>query len=79
MSETQGISIKSDLKIPGVENMTGNYDTWLMNRGLSVNTRDAYRQDINSFANWFREVNGQELTPDLITGVDLRAYRAWEV
>jgi integrase/recombinase XerC len=79
MDEKQGISIKSDLKVSGTKNQTGNYDTWLMNRGLSVNTRDAYRQDINSFSQWFWEVNGQELTPDLITGVDLRAYRAWEV
>ena len=43
--------------------------------GCSELTRKAYRQDINHFANWFEQQNGQEFTPDLITSIDLRAYR----
>lgn len=43
--------------------------------GRSERTIQAYLTDVRSFASWFEGVNGQQLTPDLITGVDLRAYR----
>jgi integrase/recombinase XerC len=47
--------------------------------GRSERTIQAYIQDVRSFAAWFQQVNGQELTPDLITSVDLRAYRSFAI
>lgn len=47
--------------------------------GRSERTIRAYLQDVRSFASWFEQVNGQQLTPDLITGVDLRAYRQFAI
>lgn len=49
----------------------------LRQSGRSERTIRAYRQDVRSFASWFEKVNGQQLSPDLITGVDLRAYRQY--
>lgn len=43
--------------------------------GSSERTIRAYGQDVRSFARWFRSVNGVELEPGLVTGVDLRAWR----
>jgi len=45
--------------------------------GRSERTIRAYLQDVRSFAAWFEQVNGQELSPEEITGVDLRAYRTY--
>jgi site-specific recombinase XerC len=47
----------------------------LRESGRSERTIRAYVQDVRSFASWFEKVNGQGLSPELITGVDLRAYR----
>jgi integrase/recombinase XerC len=80
MDENQKIIVDAHyVKVLGTENWWNKYDNWLFTHNKSINTRNAYVQDLRSFSNWFWEVNGQELTPDLITGVDLRAYRAWEV
>jgi len=43
--------------------------------GRSARTIQAYCQDVRAFAAWFVQVNGQALSPELITGVDLRAWR----
>ncbi|MHB0922662.1 MAG: tyrosine-type recombinase/integrase [Bellilinea sp.] len=51
------------------------FSGWLEERGKSARTITAYRQDIGRFAEWFAAVNRQPLTPDLVTGYDLRAYR----
>jgi site-specific recombinase XerD len=34
-----------------------------------------YRGDLMAFATWFRDTNGEELTPGHITPTDLRAYK----
>jgi len=47
--------------------------------GRSERTIRAYTQDVRSFASWFEQVNGTGLSPELITGVDLRAYRAFAI
>jgi site-specific recombinase XerD len=47
--------------------------------GRSERTIRAYCQDVRSFASWFEGVNGVALSPELITGVDLRAYRAFAI
>jgi site-specific recombinase XerD len=38
-----------------------------------------YRCDLTAFASWFRETNGDELTPARITPTDLRAYKRFLV
>jgi integrase/recombinase XerC len=51
----------------------------LRQSGRSERTIRAYSQDVRSFAVWFESVNGEQLSPDLITGVDLRAYRQFAI
>ena len=57
----------------------GAFQGQLQATGRSARTVSAYLQDVRAFASWAEEVNGQPFTPDLLTGVDLRAYRAWAV
>jgi integrase/recombinase XerC len=52
---------------------------WLQAKGVSVSSVKSYLQDIRVFARWFEEVNGQALHPSLVTGVDLRAFRTWQI
>ena len=48
---------------------------YLVETGCSERTVRAYSQDLRSFEKWFFQVNRQALAPELITGVDMRAYR----
>lgn len=45
----------------------------------SRNTIHAYRVDLRQFGEWFEQVNGQEMAPDLITPTDLREFKSWLV
>ena len=38
-----------------------------------------YRSDLLAFATWFRDMNGEELTPAHITPTDLRAYKRFRL
>lgn len=60
---------------PVITDWRSEFSGWLEERGKSARTIAAYQQDIGRFEEWFAVVNQQPLTPDLVTGVDLRAYR----
>lgn len=49
--------------------------TYLEQRGSNTRTISAYQSDLSQYAAWFEQVNGMRFSPDLLTGVDLRAYR----
>ena len=49
----------------------------LQARGCSANTVQAYVRDICSFAVWFFATNREDFKPELMTSMDLRAYRAF--
>ena len=52
----------------------------LKEQGRSECTIRAYLQDVHSFSVWFKNQNGCELTdPGMITGVDLRAYKSYNI
>ena len=62
-----GANISSDRLIDGfIDNI------WL-EKGLSQNTLDAYRQDLSNFSNWLKPVNLENA--DRITLLDYLAYR----
>ncbi|WP_243113746.1 tyrosine-type recombinase/integrase [Desulfofundulus salinus] len=42
---------------------------------LDGSTARAYREDLTDFARWFAHTNGQDPTPELVTGIDLREYQ----
>ena len=37
----------------------------------------AYTRDVRLFTRWFRQRTGEELQPELVTPLDVRAYRDW--
>lgn len=43
---------------------------------LSTGTARAYGEDLNDFARWFIQTNGEELSPERITSIDIRDYQA---
>jgi integrase/recombinase XerC len=45
--------------------------------GKSPHTITAYTRDIRLFSKWFSQTNGRELTPERITPIDVREYRAY--
>jgi integrase/recombinase XerC len=51
------------------------FEDWLEAQGASGSTIKAYAQDLRHFAGWFETTNGENFSPELITGVDLRLYR----
>jgi integrase/recombinase XerC len=52
------------------------FESWLRQSGRSENTLKAYRQDMSAFERFFERVNGETFEPSLLTGVDLRGWRA---
>ncbi|HLA99550.1 MAG TPA: tyrosine-type recombinase/integrase [Anaerolineales bacterium] len=51
------------------------FRAWLEYHGKSTKTISSYLSDVHRFSDWFAAVNDQPLTPGLISGYDLRAYR----
>jgi site-specific recombinase XerC len=51
------------------------FTDWLEREGRSKLTIDAYRSDVEIYANWFVQVADQDFEPALLTGRDLRAWR----
>lgn len=43
---------------------------------LREGTARAYKEDLTDFARWFEGCNGQAVTPDLVTAIDLREYQS---
>ncbi len=52
------------------------FAAWLAEDGRSANTISSYLSDAGRYSAWFEQINGQPFSPELLTGVDLRAYRA---
>lgn len=71
MSETR-------LHMPALQQLASSADfaAWLGARGTSAKTIAAYRSDLSRYAAWFQAINRQPFSFDLLTSVDLRAYRA---
>lgn len=57
----------------------GEFISALEAQGCSRGTLRSYLQDVASFERWFEATNGQPFSPELITGVDLRAFREFQV
>lgn len=55
------------------------FERWLESQGKSTKTAMAYLSDLRAFAIWFEQANGVDLLPELVTGVDLRAYQRWAI
>lgn len=51
------------------------YKTYLQKSGRSENTVEAYLSDLNQFRLWFERVNGEQLLPARVTGVDCLDFR----
>lgn len=43
---------------------------------LREGTARAYTEDLTDFSRWFEGCNGQAVTPDLVTAIDLREYQS---
>lgn len=43
---------------------------------LNSGTARAYGEDLTDFARWFIQTNGEELSPDRVTSIDLKEYQA---
>ncbi|MBU1661278.1 MAG: site-specific integrase, partial [Chloroflexi bacterium] len=51
------------------------FTAYLQSQDRSPLTVKGYRSDLRSFARWFEQTNGEQLTPQAITPTDLREYR----
>ncbi len=54
-----------------------NYPHYLEQMDYSIRTSHAYLTDINCFARWFKETNGDELKPNRLTLQDLKEYKSY--
>ena len=52
---------------------------WLEDRDRSPGTAAAYSAAVRGFAAWFEQANGEELSPERITPLDVREYRRYLV
>jgi site-specific recombinase XerD len=43
---------------------------------LNSGTARAYREDLTDFSRWFDDTNGEDLSPDRVTSIDLKEYQA---
>jgi site-specific recombinase XerD len=50
---------------------------YLRTQDRSENTVSGYVRDLRFFARWFRGTNGESLTPEAVTPLDAREYRAY--
>ena len=49
----------------------------LIEQGKSVRTVAGYLADLRVFSTWFKQTNGDELTPESLTPTDLKQYRSY--
>jgi site-specific recombinase XerD len=70
----------TDLMIsPTLTDWRADFRAQLQRGGKSANTIRAYQADLDHFSAWFTQVNGMDFSPELLTGVDLRAYREYSL
>lgn len=43
---------------------------------LNSGTSRAYKEDLTDFSRWFNDTNGEDLSPDKVTSIDLKEYQA---
>lgn len=55
---------------------TTDFEGWLEGRGSSERTIRAYLQDVRSFVSWFENEYQMAFDPQMVTSVDLRAWRS---
>ena len=53
------------------------YREYLLKKGKSPHTVKNYIADLSQFQRWFEESTGEQFTPDKITEIDIRSYRAY--
>ena len=53
------------------------FEAWLVGEERSQTTIRGYLADLRMFARWFKQSNGSDLSPTLLTPSDVREYRAW--
>ena len=53
----------------------GEFEAWLEDNGRSPKTLNSYKSDIHIFSEWFKSVNGEEFTPDLLNRTDVKAFK----
>lgn len=68
------IDSKKDIE---VASWMGDFRKYLVDEGKSVNTVQAYLRVIQTFADWFAQANGQEMSPELMNSTDVRNFNAW--
>ncbi len=54
-----------------------NFEEYLHEQDASPLTISGYIGDVEHFAKWFKQTNGDELTPARLTPTDLREYKSW--
>jgi integrase/recombinase XerD len=59
-----------------LKNLLQRFAGHLAGEGKSAHTLRAYTRDLRLFAEWFQITNGKPLTPEAITPIDVRQYRA---
>jgi integrase/recombinase XerC len=59
------------------EDQVENFEKYLLNEGHSTSTMTSYLSDLKVFARWFKQTNGLELNPPVLTMTDLKDYRAY--
>lgn len=52
------------------------FAAYLRGAGKAENTIEAYTRDLRLFGRWFQQTNGESMTPQAITPIDVREYRA---
>ncbi len=55
--------------------MLDDFKNYMVGLDKSPKTVDGYIRDMTLFATWFRQSNGEELTPQSMTKIDARQYR----
>ena len=55
------------------------FAVYLQQQDRSLKTIQGYVSDLQSFARWFQQSNGEKLTAKNLTPTDARAYRQWLV
>lgn len=53
------------------------FEKFLLDEGRSQCTIDGYIRDVRLFARWFKDANGEALSPDKLTPIDVRLYRSY--
>ena len=70
---------RSTTKNLSLEKTKQQFVAHLQERERSPHTIKGYVLDIDGFACWFVDTNGDELSPELITPIDLREYKQFLV